>query len=302
MSMRGSQEDVARVFSLWRGMLPDHPDPTIDEFRAGYDDMFEGFPIDPDAEIAEVDAGGVRSLQVCVDECDAERHVVYFHGGGMMCGNPEGVRGTAARLARAARATVLVPDYRLAPEHAYPAALDDATAACRWLLSEHQGSGPAKLALLGDSAGGGLAISCAIRLRDDEGHQPAALVGWSPWVDMTVSGSTVESKSAVDPIASAQSLTMSATAYLQGHNPADPAVSPLFADLTGLPPMLIEVGSEEVLLDDSRRLAAKAENDGVDVTLEIAEGLPHVYQYFASFLPEGQASIDRSGAFINKLT
>ena len=172
-----------------QGMLPDHPDPTIDEFRAGYDDMFEGFPIDPDAQIAEVDAGGVRSLQVRVDECDAERHVVYFHGGGMMCGNPEGVRGTAARLARAARATVLVPDYRLAPEHAYPAALDDATAACRWLLSEYQGSGPAKLALLGDSAGGGLAISCAIRLRNDEGHQPAALVGWSPWVDMTVSGS-----------------------------------------------------------------------------------------------------------------
>lgn len=302
MSTTGSQEQLtARVFEMWRGMLPDRPDVTIDEFRAGYDEMFKDFPVDPEAVITEVDAGGVRSLLVQIGSDRPERHVVYFHGGGLMCGNPEGVRGTAALLARAADAAVLVPDYRLAPEHPFPAAAEDAFAAVRWMLDEG-GAAPRKLALLGDSAGGGLATLCAIRLRDDGSDAPAALVGWSPWVDWTVSGTTIEAKAAVDPIASGQSLTMSAAAYLQGHDPADPAASPLFADLAGLPPMLIEVGSEEVLLDDSRRLAARAEAAGVEVTLEVADGMPHVYQYFASFLPEAQASVDRSGAFIAKLT
>jgi len=302
MSISGGPEDiVARVFAMWRSMLPDRPDVSIDEFRAGYDGMFREFPIDPEARITEVDAGGVRSLRIQIGHGEPDRHVVYFHGGGLMCGNPEGVQGTAALLARAANATVLVPDYRLAPEHAYPAALDDALAACSWLLREQEVR-PEKLSLLGDSAGGALAITCAIRLRDDAEAMPAALVVWSPWVDMTVSGSTFESNAAVDPIVSGQSLTMSATAYLQGHDPTDPAVSPLFADLTGLPPLMIEGGGAEVLLDDARRLAAKAHADGVEVTFEVADGLPHVYQYFASFLPEAQASIDRTGAFISKLS
>lgn len=302
MSVIGSREDVAQVFAMWRAMLPSHPDPTIDEFRAGYDEMFKDFPIEPDARITEVHAGGVRALEVRVGESEPERHVVYFHGGGMMCGNPEGVQATAARIARATGASVLVPDYRLAPEHPYPAALDDATTVCRWLQSSQSSGRPARFALLGDSAGGGLAISCAIRLRDEGLTQPAAVVVWSPWIDMTVSGSTIVANAAVDPIASCQSLTMSAMAYLQGHDPADPTVSPLFADLAGLPPLLIEVGSEEVLLDDARRLAAKAAADGVEVTLEVGEGLPHVYQYFATFLPEAQISIDRSGTYISKLT
>ncbi|MCV6983208.1 alpha/beta hydrolase [Mycolicibacterium pulveris] len=299
MSTSDGQHDVARAFAMWRAMLPEHPDPTIDEFRAGYDAMFRDFPIDPDALITELDAGGVRSLQVQAGDYEPSRYVVYFHGGGLMCGNPEGVRSTAARVARAARATVLVPDYRLAPEHPYPAALDDATAACLSLPSRQDGE-PVRMALLGDSAGGGLAISCAIRLHDNGHDQLAALAVWSPWVDMTVSGATIESKATVDPIASGQSLTMSATAYLQGHAPTDPTVSPLFADLSGLPPLMIEVGTEEVLLDDARRLAAKAQDDGVEVTLTVADGLPHVYQYFASFLPAAQTSIERTGAFIDK--
>lgn len=306
MSTTASPAELrARVFSMWRSMLPERPDVTIDEFRAGYDQMFGEFPIDPAASITEVDAGGVRSLLVQIGSPDRaaepERYVVYFHGGGLMCGNPEGVRGTAALLARAAQAAVLVPDYRLAPEHPFPAAIDDALTAARWLL-ESRGVAPGNLALLGDSAGGGLATLCAIGLRDGGPGAPAALVGWSPWLDWTVSGATVQEKAAADPIASGQSLTMAAAAYLQGHDAADPAVSPLFADLAGLPPMLLETGSEEVLLDDSLRLAARAEAAGVDVTLEVADGLPHVYQYFASFLPEAQASIDRSGSFIVKLT
>jgi monoterpene epsilon-lactone hydrolase len=302
MSTTASSEELrSRVFAMWRAMLPDRPDVTIDEFRAGYDEMFRGFPVDPAATISEVDAGGVRSLLVQIGSAVPDRYVVYLHGGGLMCGNPEGVRGTAALLARAAQAAVLVPDYRLAPEHAFPAAIEDALTATRWLLTTRDVA-PGTLAVLGDSAGGGLAVLCALGLGVDGPGAPAALVGWSPWLDWTVSGATVEEKAAVDPIASGPSLHMSAAAYLQGHDAADPAVSPLFADLAGLPPTLLEVGSEEVLLDDSLRFAARAEAAGVEVTLEVADGLPHVYQYFASFLPEGQASIDRTGSFIVKHT
>jgi acetyl esterase/lipase len=218
-----------------------------------------------------------------------------------MCGNAHGVRSTAALLARSARATVVVPDYRLAPEHTYPGAHEDAVTVCRWVLSE-LGATPDKFALVGDSAGGGLALAAAVALRESDGGVPGAIVGWSPWVDLEVSGSTVATNDGLDPIASGQSLKMCAEAYLQGHDARDPGVSPLHADLTGLPPMLLEVGTVEVLLDDSRRLSDAARSAGVEVTLEEAEGLPHVYQYFASFLPAARSSIERSGAFIAKHT
>jgi acetyl esterase/lipase len=293
-----SDDTTARTFELWRSMLPERPDVTIEEFRAGYDRMFAEFPVDPAARIEEVDAGGVRSLVVSIGSAQPQRWIVYFHGGGYMCGNPEGVRGTAALLARALDGAVLVPDYRLAPEHPHPAAVDDAVAAIRWLLDE-RGVDPAKVALLGDSAGGGIVVAATRRLLDARVH-PAAVAGWSPWVDLEVTGATIDEKAAVDPIASGQSLTMSAQAYLQGQDAA--ALSPLALDLAGFPPLLVEVGSEEVLLDDSRRLADRARAAGVEVELEVADGLPHVYQYFASFLPQGRASIERTGEFVRKRT
>jgi monoterpene epsilon-lactone hydrolase len=293
--------EIERVFTTWRELFPhDTEGLTIDDFRRFWDATFAQQALAEDAVVEEVSAGGVRCLEISIRGQSAERQVLLFHGGGYMCGNPEGVRDLTTRLARAARARVLVPDYRLAPENSFPSAVEDARSAYRFLLE--RGQAPERLAVIGESAGGGLAVATLLAIKDDGLPLPAAAVTISAWVDMTVSGESVVSKAEVDPIASGDSLRMSAMAYLQGQDPTNPLASPLQGDLSGLPPLLIQVGSEEVLLDDSTRLAERARTAGVDVTLEVAPDLPHVYQYFASFLPQAQAAIDRAGEFITKHT
>lgn len=293
--------EIELVFTTWRELFPqDTEGLTIDDFRRFWDATFAQQALADDAAVEEVSAGGVRCLEISIRDQSAERQALLFHGGGYMCGNPEGVRDLATRLARAARARVLVPDYRLAPENPFPSAVEDARSAYRFLLE--RGQRPERLAVMGESAGGGLAVATLLAIKDEGLPLPAAAVTISAWVDMTVSGESVITKAEVDPIASGDSLRMSAMAYLQGLDPTSPLASPLHGDLSGLPPLLIQVGSEEVLLDDSTRLAERARAAGVDVTLEVAPDLPHVYQYFASFLPQGQAAIDRAGEFITKHT
>lgn len=291
--------EIERVFTTWRELFPqEHEGLTIDDFRRLWDNTFARQPAADDAVIEEISAGGIRSLEISIRSQTGERQILLFHGGGYMCGNPEGVRDLATRIARSARARVLAPDYRLAPENPFPAAVDDARAVYRFLL-ERDGR-PQRLAVVGESAGGGLALALLLALKQDGLPLPAAAVTISAWADMTVSGETITTKAEADPIASGDSLRMSALAYLQGQDPTTPLASPLHGDLAGLPPLLVQVGGEEVLLDDSTRLADRARAAGVDVTLEVAPDLPHVYQYFASFLPEGQQAIDRAGEFIAK--
>lgn len=291
--------EVEKVFTTWRELFPAEEGLTIEDFRHCWDSNFAQMPLAEDAVVTECQANGVRSLLVAIRDLPAERHALLFHGGGYMCGNPEGVRDLATRLARAARADVLVPDYRLAPENPHPAAVEDALSAYRYLVE--RGS-PERSVVVGESAGGGLAIATLLAARDQGLPLPAASGCFSAWVDMTVSGATITTKAEVDPIASGDSLRMSAQAYLQGQELTLPLASPLHGDLTGLPPLLLQVGSEEVLLDDSIRLARQAREAGVDVTLEVTDGLPHVFQYFASFLPQAQAAIDRAGEFLAKHT
>lgn len=287
-----------RAFDLWRGMVADFPEEaTITDFRRAYDSMFGTFQVDAEASVSEVDADGVRCLRVTVAGVPQELDVVYFHGGGYMCGNPEGVLSAAARIARSAHAAVLVPDYRLAPEHAHPAAHDDAVTAIRWLLAN--GATASRLVLVGDSAGGGLALSTIVTLRQTD-EVPAAIGVWSPWVDMEVTGCTLTTNAELDPLASEHSLTMSSQAYLQGQDPRTPTANVLCDDLADFPPLLIHAGSAEVLLDDSLRLAKQAAIAGIEVTLHVAAGVPHVYQYFADFLPEAQASIEATGRFFRE--
>lgn len=292
--------EIERAFTTWRELFPHEEGLTIDDFRRYWDATFAQQPVAEDALVEEVSAGGIRCLEVSIRGREAERQILLFHGGGYMCGNPEGVRDLGTRLARAARARVLMPDYRLAPENPFPAALEDARTVYRFLLE--RGSAPERLAVMGESAGGGLAIATLLAVKGDGLPLPAAAVTISAWVDMTVSGESIISKADADPIASADSLRMSAEAYLQGQEPTNPLASPLYGDLSGLPPLLIQVGSEEVLLDDSARLADVARAAGVEVTLEVAPDLPHVYQYFASFLPQAREAIDRAGEFISKHT
>jgi acetyl esterase/lipase len=245
-----------------------------------------------------VDADGVPAAWVKVPESDSRRVVLYLHGGGYVIGSIRTHRDLAQRIARAAGARVLLIDYRLAPEHPHPAAVEDSVRAYRWLLS--QGAQPASLAIAGDSAGGGLTVATLVALRDAGVPLPAAAVCLSPWVDLEGLGESMVTKADVDPMVQRDALLRMAAMYLGGHHPRTPLAAPLYADLRSLPPMLIQVGTAETLLDDSLRLAEKARAAGVEVALEAWDDMIHVWQAFAAMLPEGQQAIDRIGEFLRQ--
>jgi acetyl esterase/lipase len=202
----------------------------------------------------------------------------------------------AARFAAAGRARVLNVDYRLAPEHPHPAAVDDAVAAYRWLLATGVDAG--QVVIGGDSAGGGLVVAALVALRDGGDPLPAGGFCLSPWVDLECAGETFDTKADVDPMCSREGLSEMAAAYAGGHDLRSPLVSPVHADLTGLPPLLIHVGTAETLLDDSVRLAERARAAGVEVHLEAWDDLVHVFQAFAPMVPEAVEAIDGIGAFV----
>lgn len=272
---------------------------TVEEWRAAYDGLGQLMPLAGGTEVTAVDAGGVPAEWVVTPEADAGRTIVYFHGGGYCIGSVLGHRAMLSHLAAAARARVLSVGYRLAPEDPHPAALDDAVRAYLWAIASG-GADPARTVIGGDSAGGGLTVAALVALRDAGDPLPAAGVCLSPWVDLTQSGATITSKADEDPMVRAEDLARWADAYRAERTGSDPAISPLFADLAGLPPLLIDVGTAEVLLDDARRLANRARGAGVEVTLTVAEDMLHVWHFFAGAVPEADDAIARVGAFIAK--
>lgn len=292
-----ASEALNMIVSLLRSQRPLH-EPSVAQMRAGLEAMAQMSPLPADVELSSVDAGGVPAAWVTVPESEAKRVVLYLHGGGYVIGSIRTHRDLAQRIARAARSRVLLIDYRLAPEHPHPAAVEDATSAYRWLLA--QGVAPASIAVAGDSAGGGLTVATLVALRDLGEPLPAAAVCLSPWVDLEGLGESMVTKADVDPMVQREPLLRMAAMYLGGKDPHTPLAAPLYADLRGLPPMLIQVGTAETLLDDSVRLAERARAAGVDVTLEPWEDMIHVWQAFASMLPEGQQAIERIGEFIRQ--
>jgi len=226
--------------------------------------------------------------------------VLHLHGGGYCMGGHDTHRAFAGRMALDARARVAVPDYRLAPEHPFPAAIDDAVAAYRDLVAT--GHDPAKLAISGDSAGGGLAVATLLSLRDAGDPMPAAAVLISPWADLTQSAECYERLDGLDPLLTKDGLDEMAEAYLAGTDPRDPRASPLFApSLKGLPPLCIEVGDQELLLDDATGLAALARRGGIDVSLTVWPDLTHDFQIFpAEIIPESDQSIAAISRFLWK--
>lgn len=243
--------------------------------------------------IGEMPAEWLRPINVKDD-----RVVLYLHGGGYTMGSCNTHRTLGARLAIASQTPILMIEYRLAPEFPFPAALEDALAAYRWLIEPERPARP--IALAGDSAGGGLAIAASITLRDRSDRLPAAIACMSPWADLAVQGESMMTRAKADPLISRESSLLHAGLYVAGHDPVSPLISPVYADLRGLPPLLIQVGDNEVLLSDSVRLAEQARQAGVDATLEIWDGMWHVWQAYAGYVPEVQRAIDRVGAFIGK--
>ncbi|RLA03015.1 MAG: alpha/beta hydrolase [Gammaproteobacteria bacterium] len=225
-----------------------------------------------------------------------QRTVLYLHGGGYILGCAEAYRDLTGRLAIAAQADVFAADYRLAPEHPFPAALEDALACYRALISD--GIPAAAITIAGDSAGGGLTLATLAALRDAGDQLPAAAVCLSPWSDLTASGESLSSNAKADPMLTPAALAYMAGNYIGEQDASDPRISPCLGDLNDLPPLLVQVGSSEILLDDSRRVANKIITNDGQATLEVWDGMPHVWQMFASLVPEGRQAITRIGQFI----
>jgi len=269
---------------------------TVDEARAAFAPAGPVHPVPDDVLVNEVSAGGVRAHWLTSPGADPDRVLLFLHGGGYELGSLSSDGELAARLGRAGGMRVLFPEYRLAPEHPFPAAIDDVRAVWRWLHADQRLSA-GSLAVAGDSAGGGLAVALLVATRDAGEALPAAAVLMSPTVDLTSSGASMTDRADEDPISTPALLRQLAADYLAGADPKTPLASPLFASLSGLPPLLVQVGTADLLLSDSERLAEKAAGAGVDVVLEVGEGLPHVYQ-LALGTPEAAQATQRIGEFL----
>jgi monoterpene epsilon-lactone hydrolase len=270
--------------------------PTLQERRAAFAPGGRLHPVPDDVLVREVTADGVPAHWLAAPGADTGRVLLFLHGGGYELGSLRGDGELAARLGRASGMRVLFPEYRLAHEHHFPAAVDDVLAAWHWLRTG-QDLSARSIAVTGDSAGGGLAVALLVALRDAGEALPAAGVLMSPTVDLTSSGASMTERADQDPVSTPALLRQFASGYLAGADPRTPLASPLFASLAGLPPLLIQVGTADVLLSDAERLAAAAAEAGVDVTLQVGEGLPHVYQSMLG-TPEAAQATEQIGKFL----
>jgi monoterpene epsilon-lactone hydrolase len=287
---------VQQVFQMLAASPISDPTQTLEQMRTNLDALAHMYPPVPGISSGPAATGGVRADWIKPEGADRDRAILFLHGGGYMVGSIDSHRDLASRIAKAANANVLAIDYRRAPEHPFPAALDDAVHAYRWLVGS-AGFAPDKLAIVGDSAGGGLALATALALRDagDIGL-PGALAVMSPWVDLVCD--TPSLVNSTDPLMQPGPVKLMAMAYLAGQDPRTPLISPLYAELRGLPRTLVQVGAAEGLRDDGERFAAKAKAAGVDVTLEVWDDMFHAWQMFAIMLDDGQRAIERLGAFV----
>jgi monoterpene epsilon-lactone hydrolase len=280
---------------LRRGALP--VDSSVEEQRRLLRELLSAQPLDPEVTVTAAALGHVPTAEVTVDGIETRHVVLYFHGGVYVIGDAFLAAELASQVGRRAQSKVISVDYRLAPEHPYPAAVDDALAAYEALLQS--GVAPADIAFAGESAGGGLAIATIVNARDHNLPLPAAAYVMSPYVDLTLAGETLDTRRELDPLLSREALRARVPDYTSGQDPAFSLISPVFADLSGLPPLMIQAGGNEVLLDDAIRLARRAATADVAVTLDITPGVPHVFQAYHAILDEAAAALDRAGQFLS---
>jgi epsilon-lactone hydrolase len=266
---------------------------SVDEQRRHLRELVSAQPLPSEVNVVAAALGGVPTAEITVDGVEPRHVVLYFHGGVYVIGDAFLAAELASQVGRRTQAKVISVDYRLAPEHPYPSAVDDALAAYEALI--HSGIAPADVVFAGESAGGGLAVATLVNARDRGLPLPAAVYVMSPYADLTLAGATIETRRDDDPLLSRELLEPRVADYASGADAALGLISPIFADLSGLPPLLIQAGTHEVLLDDALRLARRAATDDVAVTLDITPGVPHVFQAYHAFLDEATAALDRAG-------
>jgi acetyl esterase/lipase len=272
-------------------------DSDISEQRRLLRELTSAVPLPAEVTVTAAALGTVPVAEITVAGTDPRHVVLYFHGGVYVLGDAFQAAGLASEIGRRTRAKVISVDYRLAPEHPYPAAVDDALAAYEALLDS--GTAPSDIAFAGESAGGGLAVATLVNARDRGLPLPAAAYVMSPYADLTLAGATMETKGAADPLLSRENLQARIPDYTSGQDAAIGLISPVFADLSGLPPLIIQAGSHEVLLDDAVRLARQAATADVEVTHDITPGVPHVFQAYYPILDEAAAALDRAGRLLS---
>jgi epsilon-lactone hydrolase len=273
-------------------------DSSVSEQRRLLRELISAQPLPAGVTVTAAELGGVPTAEITVDGIEPRHTVLYFHGGVYVLEDAFQVAGLAAQVGRRTQAKVISVDYRLAPEHPYPAAVDDALAAYEALLEG--GTAPSDIVLAGESAGGGLAVATLVNARDHGLPLPAAAYLMSPYADLTLAGATMDTKAAADPLLSRENLQARVPDYTAGHDAAAGLISPVFADLSGLPPLIIQAGTHEVLLDDAIRLARQAAVADVQVTLDITPGVPHVFQAYYPILDEAAAALDRAGQLLSE--
>src|SRR3954467_1257154 len=280
---------------LRQSAFPDDSD--VNEQRRLLRELLSAQPLPADVTVTGAELGGVPTAEITVDGIEPRHVVLYYHGGVYVMGDAFLAADLPSQVGRRTSAKVISVDYRLAPEHPYPAAVDDALAAYEALLDN--GTAPSDIAFAGESAGGGLAVATLVNARDHRLPLPAAAFVMSPMTDLTLAGTTMETRREVDPLLSPEALRARIADYTAGHDAALGLISPLFADLSGLPPLIIQAGTHEVLLDDALRLARRPATADVEVTLDITPHVPHVFQAYHAILDEGGAALDRAGQLLS---
>lgn len=273
-------------------------DISIEEIRSTMEKATKMAFLPAKTRVDKVSFNTVAAEWITSANAHGDTVILYLHGGGYNTGSPNTHREFAAHLSKDSRTKVLLPDYRLAPENPFPAALEDAVTSYRYLLEN--GYSGNKIAIAGESAGGGLTLATCLSLRDQNLPLPVSLTCLSPWTDLEMTGDSFELLEKIDPMLNALSLHMMASNYVCDHNPRAPLISPLHADFNGFPPLLIHVGSDEMLLDDSKRVATKARQNGVDVTLKVYDQMWHFFHVFYRLMPEAKAATKEIAAFIQK--
>lgn len=269
----------------------------VNEQRRLLRELTSSQPLPADVTVTAAALGDVPTAEITIDGIEPRHVVLYFHGGVYVLGDAVSAANLASQVGRRTGAKVISVDYRLAPEHPYPAAVGDALAAYEALLQN--GIAPSDIVFAGESAGGGLAVATLVNARDHGLPLPAAAFVMSPYADLTLTGVTMKTKGEVDTLMSRENLEARVADYTSGQDAALGLISPIFAELSGLPPLLIQAGTHEVLLDDAIRLAQQAASADVEVTLDITPGVPHVFQTFYPMLDEATAALDRAGQFLS---